>query len=115
MENLRTEIDLAKQAGCIGLVVEIVANRDCGRVILPAELERIGRVCEEKQLLLAVDETLTAIRCGAPFAFQRPEYQDCAFPDLVFFGKGLVAQGTAVNFGGTFLRKFAIQTLEHKR
>jgi hypothetical protein len=64
-------------------------------------------ICARHRLLLIVDETMTAIRCGAPFAFQRPEYaaqEPHLQPDLVIFGKGLGVSGMAINFDGALLK-----------
>ncbi|KAK2052598.1 hypothetical protein LY76DRAFT_555446 [Colletotrichum caudatum] len=106
--ELREQLHEARKNGCIGIVVEIVEDQYNGRVMDPKTLERLSAMCTEEHLLLAVDETLTAIRCGAPFAFQREEYRDAASPDLVFFGKALGVHGTAIGFDGQFLKKFGV-------
>lgn len=90
------------------MIVEIVENQYNGRVLDPGTLRRLASICAEEHLLLAVDETLTAIRCGAPFSFQREEYLDVASPDLAFFGKGIGAQGTAIDFNGQFIKRFGL-------
>jgi len=90
----------AKAAGCVALIVEIVRSRD-GRVLHASEWKTLAEKCAQVQLFLIVDESLTSIRCGAPFAYQRPEYSDTGFhPDLVFFGKGLRVSGVAVDWQG---------------
>ncbi|OLN95797.1 hypothetical protein CCHL11_02743 [Colletotrichum chlorophyti] len=106
--QLSDQIYEAKNNGCIGIIVEIVENQYNGRVMDPETLRRLGAICAKEHLLLVVDETLTAIRCGAPFSFQREEYLGVASPDLVFFGKAIGAQGTAVNFDGQFIKKLGI-------
>ncbi|KAL2417894.1 hypothetical protein ABEF95_005479 [Exophiala dermatitidis] len=65
--------------------------------------------------MLVIDETVTAVRCGAPFAHQRPEYKAVGKPDLVFFGKGLCANGIAINFDGPYLERLNIRTFKKKR
>ncbi|KAF3355080.1 hypothetical protein VdG1_04292 [Verticillium dahliae VDG1] len=73
--DLRAQLEDAKESGCIGIIIEIVDGQYSGRAFDPVLLKRLRQVCAEKQLILAADETLTAIRCGAPFAFQRED--DC--------------------------------------
>lgn len=63
--------------------------------------------CARHKLLLIVDETMTAVRCGAPFTFQRSEYaaqEPHLQPDLVIFGKGLGVSGIALNFNGALIK-----------
>ncbi|KAL2832628.1 hypothetical protein BDW59DRAFT_106505 [Aspergillus cavernicola] len=115
VDDISRQLDMAKSRGCIGVIVEIVANQYGGRVIEPRELENISRLCAEKGLIFAIDETVTAVRCGAPFAYQRSEYKSALPPDLVFFGKALVLSGVAVNFDGSFLKRLAISSAHHKR
>ncbi|WQF85836.1 Putative pyridoxal phosphate-dependent transferase, major domain-containing protein [Colletotrichum destructivum] len=107
-DELRDQIYEAKAKGCIGIIVEIVENQYNGRVMDPITLKRLDSMCTQEQLLLAVDETLTAIRCGAPFSFQREEYFDKASPDLVFFGKAVGTRGTAIGFKGQFVQKLGL-------
>ncbi|KAK1566057.1 uncharacterized protein LY79DRAFT_681879 [Colletotrichum navitas] len=105
-DELREQLYEARKNGCIGILVEIVEDQYNGRVMDPNMLERLGAMCMEEHLLLAVDKTLTAIRCGAPFSFQRENGKTP--PDLVFFGKALGVHGTAIGFGGQFLKKFGV-------
>ncbi|KAF4858497.1 hypothetical protein CGCSCA2_v007203 [Colletotrichum siamense] len=107
-DELRDQLYEAKDQGCIGIIIEIVENQYNGRVLDPRLLERLATICAEESLLLAVDETLTAIRCGAPFSFLREEYSHVASPDIVFFGKATGIQGTAVDFDGQFLKRLGI-------
>lgn len=102
--DLRATLEAAKEQGCIGVVVETVETQYNGRVLDPAHYKRARRACAEKGLVFAVDETLTAVRCGCPFSFQRGEYADTEPPDVVFFGRALAAQGAAVHFGAPLLR-----------
>lgn len=105
----------AKRQGCIGVVVEIVCNQNNGRVTTPQQLQSLREVCDEAGLLLAVDETITAIRCGAPYAYQRPEFSHIPVPDLIFFGKALVVCGIGIHFESSFMRRFGIQSDNHRR
>ncbi|PGG97207.1 hypothetical protein AJ79_09290 [Helicocarpus griseus UAMH5409] len=98
-EQLNTALAQAKRQGCIAVVVDIVST-DNGSVLPPEHFKLLRRCCEQNKLWFIVDEALTAIRCGAPFAFQRSEY-DGEKPDLVAFGKGLGASGIAINFDGS--------------
>ncbi|KAF4899287.1 hypothetical protein CGCF415_v010558 [Colletotrichum fructicola] len=107
-DELRDQLYEATEQGCIGIIIEIVENQYNGRVLDPRLLERLATICAEESLLLAVDETLTAIRCGAPFSFHREEYSHVASPDIVFFGKATGIQGTAVDFDGQFLKRLGI-------
>ncbi|KAI8317545.1 hypothetical protein K4K59_004078 [Colletotrichum sp. SAR11_240] len=107
-DELRDQLYEAKEQGCIGLIIEIVESQYNGRILDPRLLERLATICAEESLLLAVDETLTAIRCGAPFSFHREEYSHVASPDIVFFGKATGIQGTAVDFDGQFLKRLGI-------
>ncbi|KAK1621555.1 hypothetical protein BDP81DRAFT_387705 [Colletotrichum phormii] len=107
-DELRDQLFVAREAGCIGIIIEMVGTQFNGRVLEPSLLKRLSAMCAEHQLLLAVDETLTAIRCGAPFCFQREEFFDIISPDLVFFGKATGSQGVAINFEGQFVKKFGL-------
>lgn len=113
MKNSRKQVEdsflSAKNAGCVGFVVEIVRSSDLK--ILPAsDWVLIAKQCVKHQIFLIVDESVTAIRCGAPFAHQRPEYANTGFkPDLIFFGKGLRIAGIALDFGGSTIRKLQIR------
>lgn len=98
----------AKAAGCVALIAEMVSAVD-GSVISPKDFENLQKACLATKLPLVIDEALTAIRCGAPFSFQRPEYNEALSrtggPDLVFFGKGMGLSGIAVKYNGQFLRE----------
>ena len=115
-QELVDHLRKAKEQGCIGVITEIVFNQYSGRVIEPREYENLHSACCELGLLFAVDETITAIRCGAPFAWQRSEYQTTKNkPDLVFFGKAVGCNGMAINFDGTFMQRMNIRSAKHKR
>ena len=108
-------LETAKQQGCIGVIVEIVNNQYSGRVTSPEELRVLGEACSENGMILAVDETITAMRCGAPFAYQRPEYKDICSLDLVFFGKALGTNGIGINFQGSYMKRLGILTPERRK
>lgn len=101
-ETLNAQFADAKTKGCIAVVFDMVSTED-GSVLPPEKFGLVKACCARNRLLLIVDETMTAMRCGAPFAFQRPEYAREAVgyqPDLVIFGKGIGVSGIAINFEG---------------
>ncbi|KAL4875665.1 hypothetical protein BJY04DRAFT_201359 [Aspergillus karnatakaensis] len=104
-ETLNESLAQAKKAGCVAVVVDMVSTED-GAIISPDRFKLLKKCCAEQKMWLIVDEALTAIRCGAPFAFQRPEYGDDK-PDLVAFGKGLGVSGLAINFDTPITRPLA--------
>lgn len=108
----------AKESGCIAVVVEMVSGTN-GKVISPSFFIALQKSCLEIKLFLIIDEALTAIRCGAPFSFQRNEYTrehtENGGPDLVFFGKGIGLCGFAVNFDGQLMARTGFKTEEHKK
>lgn len=112
--HLSTFLTLAKQQGCIGVIVKIVNNQSDGRVTTPDGLHSLSEACHESGLIFVIDETMTALRCGAPFAHQRPEYRDISKPDLVFFGKALCAHGIGINFDGPCKSRLCIETPSRK-
>jgi hypothetical protein len=65
--------------------------------------------CAKARIFLLVDEAMTAIRCGAPWVCQRPEYSENPdlHPDLIAFGKGMGVSGIAINFNGMMMRHLA--------
>jgi hypothetical protein len=86
----------AKRRGCIALVIDMVSTEN-GAVLAPERVKMLKKCCAKEKLWLIVDEALTAIRCGAPFCFQRDEYGKEG-SDLVSFGKGLSVRVLAINF-----------------
>ncbi|KAI1764552.1 pyridoxal phosphate-dependent transferase [Hypoxylon sp. FL1150] len=101
-ETLNAQFAEAKSKGCIAVVFDIVSTED-GLVMAPEKFGMVKACCARNRLLLIVDETMTAMRCGAPFAFQRPEYarEGAEYqPDFVIFGKGIGVSGIAIGFGG---------------
>lgn len=101
-ETLSASLAKAKWQGCIAVVVDIVSTED-GSILPPEQFKLLQTCCAENKLWLIVDEALTAIRCGSPFAFQRSEY-GVEKPDLVAFGKGLGTSGIAINFDSPMTR-----------
>ncbi|KAI1431131.1 pyridoxal phosphate-dependent transferase [Xylaria sp. CBS 124048] len=101
-ETLDRKFAEAKAKGAIAVMFDMVSTDD-GLVLGPDKFGMIKACCAKNRLLLIVDETLTAMRCGAPFAFQRPEYacqREEYQPDLVIFGKGIGVAGISIGFGG---------------
>lgn len=110
-EELNAQFAAAKAKGAIGVVFDMVTTED-GSVLPPAHYAMLKRAAQHNSLLVIIDEAMTAIRCGAPFAFQRPEYNNptdsdiLLQPDLVIFGKGMGISGVAIGFEGVMTRRF---------
>ncbi|KAL2859365.1 hypothetical protein BJX68DRAFT_276724 [Aspergillus pseudodeflectus] len=92
----------AKRQCCIAVVIDMVSTEN-GAVLAPDRFKMLKKCCAKEKLWLIVDEALTAIRCGAPFCFQRDEYGKEG-PDLVSFGKGLGVSGIVINFASPMTR-----------
>ncbi|KAI4184565.1 MAG: hypothetical protein LQ346_006089 [Caloplaca aetnensis] len=105
---LMDQVGAAKEAGCVALLVEVVRSRD-GRPMPPGVWQVTVEACRTHGLFLIVDEALSAIRCGAPFAHQLPEYRRGGRPDLVLFGKGVRTCGVAVDWEGVNMKGLAIE------
>lgn len=108
LTTINNQVREAKAAGCIALIVEIVCAAD-GSVISIVAWKHLLNACREHGLVLIVDEALTAMRCGAPFAYQLPRYAKSGFPDLVLFGKAVRTNGIAVEWRGINIRKLGIR------
>ena len=106
--NIEDQVRIAKESGCVALIAEIVSARD-GAVISPMDWKHLLNACQKHNLFLVVDEALTAIRCGAPFAYQLPQYQKHGFPDLVLFGKAVKTCGVAVEWRGINAAKLGME------
>ncbi|KAL3462452.1 hypothetical protein BJX64DRAFT_277174 [Aspergillus heterothallicus] len=109
-ERLLNKLRRAKAQGCVTVICDLVNASDGS--IFPPEYYRMIRICCAKaRLFLLVDEAMTAIRCGAPWVCQRPEYLDDSNlqPDLIAFGKGMGVSGIAINFNGVMMRHLAYQ------
>lgn len=101
------QIKAAVDNYCIAFFVEIVRSQD-GRVLSPEQWRASLESCGKYDIVLIVDEAMTAVRCGAPFAHQLPEYRCQGRPDLVLFGKGIRTSGVAVDWNGTNIKNLGI-------
>ncbi len=112
-DKISRQVKKAKAEGCIALIVEIVRAAD-GSVISDAAWKHLVNACRKHCLVLIVDEALTAIRCGAPFAYQLPRYAKSGLPDLVLFGKAVRTNGIAVEWRGINIQKLGIDNEEDR-
>lgn len=101
------QVRTAKKMGCVALIAEIVRSRD-GKPISANAWKHLLQACQKHGLILIVDEALTAIRCGAPFAYQLPQYAKYGFPDFVLFGKAVRTNGIAIDWRGVNVRTLGI-------
>ncbi|KAL8680739.1 MAG: hypothetical protein Q9186_003086 [Xanthomendoza sp. 1 TL-2023] len=111
--NINVQVKKAKSQGCVALITEIVRAGD-GKVISERAWKYLLEACEEHGLFLVVDEALTSIRCGAPFAYQLPQYSQHGYPDLVLFGKAVRTNGLAVEWRGSNILKLGIEDQEDR-
>ncbi|KAL8912797.1 MAG: hypothetical protein Q9171_002255 [Xanthocarpia ochracea] len=105
--NIDIQIRAAKSFGCVALFAEIVRARD-GRALSESLWKNILKACEKHGMILVVDEAMTSIRCGAPFAHQLPQYCKAGFPDLILFGKAVRTNGIAIDWRGINIKKLGI-------
>jgi hypothetical protein len=117
-EEVCDMLHTAKHNGCVAVFAEIISTSD-GSVMSSSLFEAIQVACTQNDLFFVVDEALSAIRCGAPFAFQGDEYIPACTtyggPDFVVFGKGLGVSGIGINFDGQMVRKLGFKTLEQRQ
>jgi hypothetical protein len=99
------ELIRLRSSGHIALLIEIVRQHD-GYVLTTEQWDMICSCCEEVGLYVIADEALTAIRCGAPFAFQLPGYAKHR-PSFVQVGKAVVSGGLAVCWDGVRMYRLA--------
>ncbi len=111
--KISSQVRKAKAEGCIALIVEIVRSAD-GSVISDVAWKHLVNACRKHCLVLVVDEALTAMRCGAPFAYQLPQYAKAGFPDLVLFGKAVRTNGIAIDWRGINIQKLGINDKEDR-
>ena len=111
--GIANSIRKAKKEGCIALTVSIVRSTD-GGVMSVKEWQAAVRACRENGVILIVDEALTAARCGAPFAYQLPEYHQYGGPDFIIFGKGIRTNGLAVDWQGASIKHMGIERIEDR-
>jgi hypothetical protein len=102
--RLTTKLELLKKDGVLALIVEIVQQRN-GYALTSSDWENVYRSCKKAGIYLIVDEALTALRCGAPFAHQLPQYSDFR-PSFVLFGKALAAAGIGICLDGLHVSRF---------
>lgn len=102
----------AKRQGCVAVVCDLVSTSD-GSILPPDLYHLLLSCCDQARICLIVDEAMTAMRCGAPLACQRPEYigNGGIQADMIAFGKGMGVSGVAINFNGLMMRHLAY----HKR
>ena len=112
--KIAAQIRKAKSEGCIALITEIVRAAD-GKPISSSAWKAIVQACGRYNLILIVDEALTSIRCGAPFACQLEQYAQHGYPDLILFGKAVRTNGIAIDWRGVNIRKLEIDTEEERR
>ncbi|KAJ5628643.1 hypothetical protein N7490_010871 [Penicillium lividum] len=109
--TLLNKLIAAKEEGCVAVVCDLV-NASNGSVFPPDLFRLLRSCCNQARICLLVDEAMSAIRCGAPLACQRPEYLEGDLrPDMIAFGKGMGVSGVAINFDGLMMRHLAF----HKR
>ena len=111
--TIDAQVQDAKRLGCIALITEVVRARD-GQSVSTHAWKGLLRACKKYGLPLIVDEALTSIRCGAPFAYQLPQYSRYGFPDLVLFGKAVRTNGVAVEWRGVNVQKLGITDPEER-
>lgn len=111
--RVNNQIRLAKEQGCVVLFAEIVRAKD-GTVISEAAWKALLDACKEHCLGLVVDEAMTAIRCGAPFAYQLPQYRKYGLPDLILYGKAVRTNGIAIEWKGINMKKLGINRTDQR-
>ncbi|KAL8938622.1 MAG: hypothetical protein Q9216_003798 [Gyalolechia sp. 2 TL-2023] len=107
--DIEIQIQHAKEQGCIALIAEIVRASD-GEPITQSAWRDLLLACKKHSLMLVVDEALTSIRCGAPFAYQLPQYSKHGHPDLILFGKAVRTNGVAIDWHGINTQKMGIRS-----
>lgn len=111
--RIDAQVKAAKETGCVALITEIVNARD-GKVVSEAVWSNLLKACKRYGLILVVDEALTSIRCGAPFAYQLPQYSKHGLPDLILYGKAIRTNGIAVEWRGINIEKLNINDPEDR-
>lgn len=111
--KIDAQVKAAKTLGCTALITEIVNARE-GKVVSEGVWKNLLKACERYQLILVVDEALTSIRCGAPFAYQLPQYSKHGLPDLVLFGKAIRTNGIAIEWRGINIKRLGIDNDESR-
>jgi len=101
--DVKRSLRTAKSQGCWAVVVEIVSSAD-GHVLSPDIWRILHDACEALGMILVADESMSAVRCGYPFAHLDPKYGGRK-PTFVLFGKGFRTAGLAVHHDGCLIRK----------
>lgn len=102
--RLKSSLNKLRNKGTIAVVIEIV-QQATGYVLTSDEWDCLGSACEQAGLYLIVDEALTAVRCGAPFAHQLPQYRNYT-PSFILFGKFLGTAGLGICWNGVGVHQF---------
>lgn len=105
--EINDQVRKAKAAGCTTLIAEIVRSAN-GTVVSALSWRRLLEACKRHTLVFVVDEAMTAVCCGAPFAHQLPKYQKYGLPDLILFGKGVKTNGIAIEWDGINIHNLGI-------
>lgn len=111
--KIDAQVKAAKGLGCVALMTEIVNARE-GKVFSESAWKSLLKACERYKMILVVDEALTSIRCGAPFAYQLPQYSKHGLPDLVLFGKAIRTNGIAIEWRGINIKRLGIDNDESR-
>ncbi|KAL8733948.1 MAG: hypothetical protein Q9181_003372 [Wetmoreana brouardii] len=112
--RIDAQVEAAKALGYVELIAEIVSARD-GNIISERVWKNLLNSCARYNLVLVVDEALTSIRCGAPFAHQLPKYCKHGLPDMIRFGKAVRTNGVAIDWQGINVKKLGIVTAEDRQ
>lgn len=107
-DQIDERVQEVKGSGCVALITEIVRNAD-GSVMSVEAWKNLVNACKVHNLVLIVDEALTAIRCGAPFAYQLERYAQSGRPDLILFGKAVKTCGIAIDWEGVNISRLQIE------
>ncbi|KAL8693632.1 MAG: hypothetical protein Q9218_001590 [Villophora microphyllina] len=114
VRTIDAQLKAAKKGECVALMVEMVSVRN-GWVMDEKIWENLVKACNKYNMFLVVDEALTSIRCGAPFAYQLPQYCQYGHPDLVLFGKAVRTNGVAIEWRGVNVAKLGIVGAEKRQ
>ena len=109
-EEVASQIRLAKGQGAIALVVDIVDSWD-DAPLTGEQWNIVVSTCGDSQLVLVVDEAMTAVRCGASFAYQAQQFTQYGRPDLILFGEGVGVSGIAVDWEGIKISSLMLDIL----
>ena len=111
--TIYAQLKAAKDKNCIAFMIEMVRSQD-GAPMAAEVWREVVKACQKLKIVLVVDEALTAVRCGAPFAHQLPDYQTYGRPDLILFGKGIRTNGVAIDWDGVNIGRYGITSFEER-